>query len=312
MTRYNVWLDCDPGVDDAAAIFLAAKMPEIELVGVSATAGNVELSYTYENARNLVRFAGLDVPVYKGAAAPLIRPPHYAKEIHGKTGLGGQELPHSDAPELSLPAWDALYEAAKTYGRELILVCIGPLTNLALALKKYPDLPARSPRLIIMGGSASFGNTTPAAEFNIIFDPEAAALVFEAGFDLSMLGLDVTMQAGLNREHLRLLSGTGGKHGKFLADCQHVTLGWLESLGLASVAMHDPCTLLYLVYPDMFESERAGVRVETKGRLTYGKTVTDLYSDFQFGEPNADVVLKIDHARFLAAFLNILGRFGVD
>lgn len=308
MIRHKVWLDCDPGVDDAAAIFLAAKMPEIEVVGVSVTAGNVELAHTYRNARDLVQYAGLDVPVYKGAAAPLVRPPHYAKEIHGKTGLGGETLPCSTAPEETLPAWDALYEAARKAAGELVLIFIGPLTNLALALQKYPDLPGLAPRLILMGGSAAFGNTTPAAEFNIFFDAESADRVFSAGFDLAMLGLDVTMQASLGRDDLLHLAEIGGKAGRFLQKSLSISLAWLETLGLDRVAMHDPCTLLHLVYPDMFRAERAGVRIETKGALTYGKTVTDLFSDFQYEQKNADVVLEIDHPRFMAVFSEILSR----
>lgn len=309
MAQYKVWIDCDPGVDDAAALILAAKMPEIEVVGISATAGNVELKYTYRNARNLAAYVGLDVPVYKGANAPLVRKPVYAKEVHGKTGLGGEALPMSAAPEMKKPAWDALYDAAVASKGELVLIFIGPLTNLALALRKYPDLPSHVSRLILMGGSASFGNTTPAAEFNIVFDPEAAAVVFESDLHISMLGLDVTMQAALKQTDLEMFSRIGGERGRFLKDSLQVSLNWLKTLGLEAVAMHDPCTLLFLVQPEMFKSEMAGVKVETKGALTYGKTVTDLYSDARFPVQNVDVVLEIDHAAFMETFADILGRY---
>lgn len=309
MARYKVWIDCDPGVDDAAALMLAAKMPEIEVVGISATAGNVELNYTYRNARNLAAYVGLDVPVYKGANAPLIRKPVYAKEVHGKTGLGGEALPMSAAPDMTKPAWDALYEAAVKSQSELVLIFIGPLTNLALALRKYPDLPQYVSRLILMGGSSSFGNTTSAAEFNIVFDPEAAAVVFESDLTISMLGLDVTMQASLKQDDLEMLARIGGETGRFLKDSLQVSLNWLKTLGLDAVAMHDPCTLLYLVYPAMFKSEMAGVKVETRGELTYGKTVTDLYSDTRFPVQNVDVVLEIDHAEFMKVFAEILGKY---
>lgn len=309
MKRFNVWIDCDPGVDDAAALFLAAKMPEIEIVGISATAGNVELKYTYKNARDLVTFVGIDAPIFKGANLPLIRKPVYAKEVHGKTGLGGEALPVSALPEMKMPAWDALYEAAVKSEGSLILIFIGPLTNLAIALRKYPDLPQYVSRLILMGGSASIGNTTPAAEFNIVFDPEAAAIVFDSDLKISMLGLDVTMQAALRQEDLEALSTLGGAPGRFLKDSLQVTLNWLKTLGLDAVAMHDPCTLLYLVYPEMFRSEMAGVKVETKGKLTYGKTVTDLYSDKKFPERPVDVVLEIAHGRFMDTFREILSRY---
>lgn len=310
--KYKVWIDCDPGVDDAAALFIAAKMPEIEVVGVSTCAGNVEHRYTYKNARDLLQFAGLKVPVYAGAEAPVIREPHHAKEIHGATGLSGKVLPEATAAHETTYAWDALYEAAVAANGELVLIFIGPLTNLSIALQKYPDLPTIAPRLIIMGGGVKYGNTTPAAEFNIYFDPEAAAHVFKAGFNLSMLGLDVTMQAELDRNALATIQKIAGEHGQFLHDCLSVTLDFLESRGLKTVCMHDACTLLYLVYPDMFTSEMCGVFVETKGTHTYGKTVADLYSDYQYPEKNCDVVHGLDHAYFMRVFLDLLSQYAKE
>ncbi len=309
MTRMKVWLDADPGVDDAAAIILAAKMPEIELVGVSACAGNVELFYTYENARNLVAYTGLDVPVYKGADRPLLAEPHYAREIHGKNGLGGQTLPVSTAGHEELPAWDAIYRAACANEGELIVVMIGPLTNLAVALLKYADLKGKIKRVVLMGGAVSYGNTTPAAEFNIYFDPEAADIVFSAGLDISMLGLDVTLQAYLDEPAIDKIQAVN-EQGAFMAGSMRQTLNWAKKLyNLDFVAMHDPCTFLYLVYPDLFRSEMAGVKIETKGKLTRGKTVSDVYSDYKFEDRTVDVVLGIDHKRFFDCFLEILGRY---
>lgn len=309
MTRMKIWLDADPGVDDAAAIMLAAKMPEIEIVGVSACAGNVELDYTYENARNLVAYSGLDVPVFKGADRPLMAEPYFAREIHGKNGLGGQTLPLSTAKHEELPAWDAIYDASCEQDGELIVVMIGPLTNLAVALLKHTDLKEKIKRVVLMGGTVSYGNTTPAAEFNIYFDPEAADIVFSSGLDISMLGLDVTMQASLDEAAIEKIHSVNDQ-GAFLASSMRQTLTWAKRLyNLNFVAMHDPCTFLYLVYPDLFRSEMAGVKIELKGKLTRGKTVSDVYSDYKFEERRVDVVLEIDHERFFDCFLEILGRY---
>ncbi|HHU04031.1 MAG TPA: nucleoside hydrolase [Fastidiosipila sp.] len=308
MTTMKVWLDADPGIDDAAAILLAAKMPEIEIVGVSACAGNVELKYTYENARNLITYAGLDVPVYKGAEQPLLAEPYFAREIHGENGLGGQTLTPSNAQHEDLPAWDAIYQAASDY-EDLTFVMIGPLTNLAIALLKYADLKQKIKRVVLMGGAVSYGNTTPSAEFNIYFDPEAADIVFSSDLDIAMLGLDVTMQASLKAQDIEQL-GNVNEQGAFLAKSMQQTLTWAEKLfGLDFVAMHDPCTFLYLVYPELFYSEKAGVKIETKGKLTRGKTVSDVYSDFHFQDRTVDVVLAVDRDRFFERFLEIIGRY---
>ena len=161
-TRIPIWLDTDPGVDDAMAMALLFAIPEYDVKGISAVAGNVELSKTFRNARNLTAFFGRkDVPVYPGAEKPLFRAPRTAYFVHGENGLGNVDLPESDAPVEQMPAWDALYEAAKAAKGELVLVAIGPLTNVALALSKHGSLPKLLKRIVIMGGSATYGNATP-------------------------------------------------------------------------------------------------------------------------------------------------------
>jgi len=194
--RIPIWLDTDPGVDDAMAMALLFALKEYDVKGVSAVAGNVELEKTFRNARDLVAFFGRkDVPVYAGADRPLFRAPRTAYFVHGENGLGNVPLPASDAPVEQQPAWDALYEAAKAADGELTLVAVGPLTNVALALSKYGTLPKLLKRIVIMGGSASYGNATPAAEANIFCDAEAASTVFQCGVPIVMCGLDATMKA---------------------------------------------------------------------------------------------------------------------
>ena len=193
--RIPIWFDTDPGVDDAMAMALLFAVPEYDVKGVSAVAGNVELEKTFQNARDLVAFFGRkDVPVYAGAARPLFRAPRTATFVHGENGLGNVTLPASDAPVETKPAWDALYEAAKAAEGELVLVAVGPLTNIALALSKYGSLHKLLKRIVIMGGSAKWGNASPAAEANIFCDAEAASTVFQSGVPIVMCGLYMTLK----------------------------------------------------------------------------------------------------------------------
>ena len=193
-----IWIDCDTGTDDTVAIMLAHALPELQIVGLSAVAGNSLLCNTFPNTRRVVHLLGADYPVYPGAERPLVREPHVAGAFHGENGLGNVQLPLPDTAPEQTPAWDALYAAAKRMPGELRLVATGPLTNVAIALTKYPDLHGLLHSIALMGGAAVGGNVTPAAEFNIYDDPDAAQIVFKSGVPLVMCGLDVTMQAELS------------------------------------------------------------------------------------------------------------------
>ena len=183
MKKIPIWMDCDTGTDDAVAIMTAHALEELEIIGLSSVCGNAPQALTYPNTLRLNRLMGTDYPVYRGAEAPLLKKLETAETFHGKNGLGDVELPLPENPVYREErAWDALYETAKAYKGELKLIATGPLTNIAIALGKYPDLPEYLPEILIMGGSAAFGgNVTPAAEFNIYADPEAAAAVFKSG-----------------------------------------------------------------------------------------------------------------------------------
>ena len=301
MNNYPVWLDCDVGVDDAIAIMALHALDEIDLLAVSTVSGNVPLSCTFPNAHRMNGLMKTHYPVYRGAERPLIAEPHYAYHFHGENGLGDVELPLPEDAQMSdTPAWDALYDCAKQHPGELRLIAIGPLTNVAIALTKYPDLKTLLHTILIMGGAAVSGNVTPAAEFNIYADPDAAQIVFKSGVPVVMCGLDVTMQAMLRPEDWDELEQTGSAAGKFTKACLQRAWSFCRPRGLSGVAMHDACPVLYLVHPELFRAEEAGVYVETKGALTRGKTVTDLYSDKQFETKNATVVLDVDRDRFIA------------
>ncbi|MDD5945890.1 MAG: nucleoside hydrolase, partial [Clostridia bacterium] len=181
--KIPVFIDCDPGIDDMIALLLAEKMPELDVVGIGTVCGNVESDKTYTNALKAVAFTGSNTPVFKGADAPMFGELVTAKYVHGEDGLSGlgSKLSTPDIAPEKEKAWDALYRLAKEYKGELVLVAVGPLTNIAIALSKYKELPSLLKKIVIMGGSAAYGNITPAAEFNIYVDPEAAHMVFECG-----------------------------------------------------------------------------------------------------------------------------------
>lgn len=301
MNKYPVWFDCDVGVDDAIALMVAHALPEIELLAISTVAGNAPLSQTFPNAHRMNGLMKTSYPVYRGAERPLACEPINATAFHGQNGLGDVELPiPQDAVMRDEPAWDALYACAKEHPGELNLIAVGPLTNVAIALTKYPDLKALLRQILIMGGAAVGGNTTPAAEFNIFEDPEAAQVVFKSGVPVVMCGLDVTMKAVLRPEDWEELANTGTPAGIFTRECVQCPWKTLRSIGFPGVAMHDTCPVMFLAHPELFRGEQAGVYVETQGAITRGKTVTDLYSDKQFDEKNTFVVLDVDRDRFIA------------
>ena len=308
-TRIPIWLDTDPGVDDAMAMALLFAIPEYDVKGISAVAGNVELLKTFRNARNLVAFFGRkDVPVYPGAEKPLFRAPRTAYFVHGENGLGNVDLPESDAPVEQMPAWDALYEAAKAAKGELVLVAIGPLTNVALALSKHGSLPKLLKRIVIMGGSTTYGNATPAAEANIFCDAEAASTVLQCGVPIVMCGLDMTLKTVMSPAELDKL-GELNPVCKFLRDAAQHGLAYSQAHGIDGMALHDPTAVLYPLYPHIFSAEEAGVAVETKGTITYGKTVTDLYSDKQFPFKNALVALEVDKPKLFETVTELLSKY---
>jgi inosine-uridine nucleoside N-ribohydrolase len=308
--RIPVWIDTDTGVDDAAALLVACKLPQLDIRGISAVAGNVEVFRTFDNARKVCALAGrAELPVYRGAEKPLCKELRTAPYVHGVDGLGGVELPPSSAPEETLPAWDALYAAAKACGGELQVAAIGPLTNLATALFKYPDLKTLLKRILIMGGAAQGGNVTPAAEFNIFADPHAAQAVFKSGVPVVMCGLDVTMSAYLSAEEIAELGRHGTPVCRFFQESTRMALAFNERITAPGLCLHDVCPILYLSHPQLFAGQEAGVYVETQGAITMGKTVTDLWSDKQFPEKNAFVVLSVERDAFASLVCDLLKSY---
>jgi purine nucleosidase len=290
----TIILDCDPGVDDALAIAFAAGHPGIDLAGITTVAGNVALDKTTANALAVASFVGAaDVPVTAGCAAPLLREARRAGHVHGESGLGGAVLPAPGRTAGDGHATEFIISALAAAPGEITLVATGPLTNIALALHREPRLPQWVRDFVIMGGSAGRGNVSHAAEFNIWADPEAAAMVFRAGWTVRMIGLDVTLRARATatvRERMREFGVLG-------ADLLLPALArYADSLDkTAEPPVHDVCAVVSVVSPDVFVYTPALVQVETTGRLTSGMTVTDFSASII---PNAAVATDIDVDRF--------------
>lgn len=290
MTVKRLLLDCDPGLDDALALLLAHGDPDLELVAVTTVGGNVVLANTTRNALELREYLGFtDVPVASGAAGPLVREAKNAAEVHGIGGLGDVILPPARLPLENAHAVDVIIDTLKASPSEIHLVATGPMTNIALAVRAEPRIVEWAASFIIMGGSFTRGNTTPAAEFNIYADPEAAAEVFAAGWPVVMVGLDLTLQA-LVTDTIRQRMLELGPLGKDLVVPLATFWNDPQDPDWGGQAVHDVCAVAYLSRPDLFTVVPARVEVETQGQWTAGMTVTDFRSSI----PNALVTVKLD------------------
>jgi purine nucleosidase len=304
----TIILDCDPGIDDALAIAFAAASPEIDLIGLTTVAGNVPLAKTTANALAVASFVGAgDVPVTAGAATPLLRPALHAGHVHGEDGLGGAVLPPPAAAIAPEHATDFIIGRLAAAPGEITLVATGPLTNIALALRREPRITQWVKDFVIMGGSAGRGNVNHAAEFNIWADPEAAAIVFAAPWTVRMIGLDVTLQARATAAVQQRMGGLGQLGSRLLLPALAQYRDSQDTTGEPPV--HDVCAIVSVADPGLFGYAPAVVRVETQGAYTSGMTVTDF--DAADGH-NAQVAMSIDVDRFWATVLGDYERLPVS
>ena len=288
----TIILDCDPGIDDALAIAFAHGHPDLDLKGLSTVAGNVGLARTTQNALAVSEFIGAKgTPVTAGCATPLVRPALDARHVHGESGLGGAILPTPEYEAQKGHAIDYIIDTARAAPGEITLVATGPLTNIAMAVRKEPRLTQWVKDFVIMGGSSGRGNVTPAAEYNIWADPEAAAAVFSAGWTVTVLGLDVTLKTGATPATLARMGELGSLGAELLLPALNQYRSVSEPGG---PAVHDVCAVVYVAQPDLFGLKPARIDVETAGRLTSGMTVTD----FEASGHNALVAVTIDTERF--------------
>jgi purine nucleosidase len=276
MARRPLIIDCDPGVDDAIALLLAlASSDDLDLLGIVAVAGNVPLALTQYNARRICQLAHrADVPIYAGCPRALLQIPITATEIHGTTGLNGAVLPEPTIPLQSQHGVAFLINQLLEADALITLAVLGPLTNLSVALIQSPDIAEKIDQVVIMGGAQGQGNVTPSAEFNIYADPHAARVVFEAGLQITMLGLELTHQVVTTSERLAALEQIGTPVGKAAADLlRHYGQLDMERYGLVAAPLHDPCVIAYLLQPDLFAGQPMHVAVETNSALCMGRTV---------------------------------------
>ena len=302
----RVILDCDPGIDDAWAIAFGCGHPGLDLAGLTTVAGNVGLDKTTANALAVLEFLGHpELPVAAGSPAPLLRPFHDARHVHGDSGLGGARLPMARGRAVAAHAVDFLIGEISAAPGAVTLIATGPLTNIALAVRRYPPLVQQVADFVIMGGSAGRGNTTPAAEFNIWCDPEAAAIVFGAGWRVTMAGLDVTHQALATPEIEDRMRGLGRLADELLLPGLR---GYRSSATGAGQPVHDVCALALIADPGLFGCEPARVEVETQGRWTAGMTVTDFAA--AASAHNALVAMSVEVAGFWELVLGAWQRAG--
>jgi inosine-uridine nucleoside N-ribohydrolase len=301
MTPIPILLDCDPGHDDALALLLALASPEVELRGVTTVAGNQTLEKTTANALRVLELVGReDVEVAAGAGRPLVREPYVAAYVHGETGLDGSDLPPARGAPVAQHAVDFLAERVGG----ITLVATGPLTNVALLLARHPEV--RPERIVLMGGAIAEGNVTPAAEFNVWADPEAAKRVFASGLDVTMVGLDVTHKALVLTEHKERLR-TAGRVGRTVAELlDFYDRFHREVYGFDGSPIHDAVALAYAFRPELLETRELNVEVECESELCRGRSVVDVWRR-SGREANATVAVGIDSAAFVELLVERVG-----
>ncbi|SMX48474.1 nucleoside hydrolase [Maliponia aquimaris] len=312
MTRRKIIIDTDPGQDDAVAILLALASPdELEVLGITAVAGNVPLPLTQRNARMVCELAGKrDTPVFAGCDRPLAHTLVTAEHVHGKTGLDGPDLPEPTMPLQDTHAVDFLIDTLRAHPSGSVTLCpLGPLTNIATALQRAPDIAPRIAEIVLMGGAYfEVGNITPAAEFNIYVDPEAADIVFRSGAPLTVMPLDVTHKALVTAPRNDAFRRLGTPVGVAVAQMTEFFERYdKEKYGSLGAPLHDPCVTAYLIRPELFTGRHVNVEIETGSPLTRGMTVADWWGVTDRA-PNAMFMGAVDADGFFALLTERLAR----
>lgn len=306
--RRRILIDCDPGLDDAAAILMALGARErLDLVAVTTVAGNVDLAAVTRNAAGLLALAGRgDVPLFAGCPRPLIGGGVRAGHVHGADGIGGVVLPDPSEPVRAEHAVDAIIRLARESGPGgLTLVPIGPMTNIACALTMAPDIAENLAEIVVMGGAAFVpGNVTPAAEFNVACDPHAARIVLESGVPVTVMPLDVTRKAVLTEERVAAIRALATRPAEALAAMLAEYRG-----NTARAVLHDPCTIAYLLAPDLFEGRTVAATVDTASAVSMGRLVAD-WNGATDGAQTVTVMTDLDDAGFYALLEECVARLG--
>ncbi len=308
--KTKIIIDTDPGQDDAVAMLLALASPELDVLGLTAVAGNVPLPLTQKNARKICELAGRpDIKVFAGASRPLVRDLVTAENVHGKTGLDGPDLPEPAMPLQQQHAVDFIVETLMREDSGTVTLCpLGPLTNIALALLREPGIATRIRKIVMMGGALfEGGNVTPAAEFNIHVDPHAADVVLRSGAPIVIIPLDCTHKALTTAARIDAFRRLGTRPGLATAELLEFFERFDEDkYGTDGGPLHDPCVIAYVLRPDLFCGRHINVTVETASELTMGMTVADWWG--VTGRPkNATYIRDVDHEAFFALLVERIG-----
>ena len=298
MDALPIILDCDPGHDDALAMILAAKNPALKLLGITTVSGNGGISKVTLNARRIATLANIDVPIAEGAGKSILGAFEEANDIHGESALDGAELPEPKIELSPLHAVDLIAKLIRESDKSVTLIATGPLTNIALFLKMHPRLKPKISEIVFMGGSASRGNRTPYAEFNIWMDPEAAEVVLQSGLPLTMCGLDVTHQALVTPDIFNELDKINSKLSKIIIGLlKFFAKTYDEVFEMPDPPLHDPVAVALLIDRTVVKTRMVNVEVELSGTLTRGATVVDLHN--RLGRrANCNVALELDRSKF--------------
>lgn len=298
MPKRKIILDCDPGHDDAIAIMMAGKHPALELLGVTAVAGNQTLEKTAKNALKVCQYLDLDVPVCAGYDRPMVRSQIVAPNIHGESGMEGHVFGPLTKELDERHAVDFLIETLLASDGDITLVPTGPLTNVAMAMRREPKIVEKIDQIVLMGGAYELGNVTPAAEFNIYADPEAAHVVFHSGCTVVMMGLDLTRQVKCYPSIVERMKAINTDAAALFANLMtFYNKMEFQVFGLEGGPLHDPTCVAYLIDPSCMETKPMYTEVELRSELCYGRTVCD-YFGVMNKEPNVQVCTKIDPDKF--------------
>ena len=307
MKKRNIIIDCDPGIDDAVAISLAiANEDKLNILGITTVTGNQSIEKVTNNALKLVSFLNRDIKVAKGADTPLIREKRVAGNVHGTTGMGNYELPEAKNKIVDENAVEFLKNTILGSSEKITLVPIGPLTNIALLLKVYPEVKENIDEIVIMGGAISGGNATPTAEFNVWADPEAAKIVFDSKVKIVMHGLDVTHNTGLYKDDVKELLNSNGKISNMCGEILNFYFRGDHVKDGTFTPIHDASAIMYLIHPELFDCRYMPVDVDCSEVLNRGMTVGDNREWIKYDDTNPKVVLGVDSDKFRELLLEAI------
>ena len=305
--KIPVIIDCDPGLDDVIALIMAFSNEKLDVLGVTVVAGNQTLKKVGDNALKVLSYIGANVPVALGSEFPLVKTLITAGEVHGEDGIGGVVLPDSNLKLSSLHAIDLIAKLVKESKKKITLIATGPLTNISLFLRRYPELKEKIERISLMGGSVGFGNITPAAEFNIFIDPEAADIVFKSGIPITMVGLNATQKAVINLDDINRIKVQGGKVAILVSDMLRNLMKYHSLEGFQGCYLHDPVAVCAVTNPEILTLENLNVEIELKGEFTTGSTVVDIYNRLR-KEKNVDVALDINKDAYVDLIIEAVNK----